>query len=143
MNKRNLFSAVLVLFLFDSGSAPAQIDVSTASARAGVIRTLNPSHQSLSESRWTIYPEVEIGGKFFTPSVSWGLSWGYWHDGGSDDADYADRSHIIGVRFSFLPQVLAPRLLIPLKLSAGIAEHFIYREYVGRHQWVETVSSPV
>lgn len=143
MRNHHVPSAVVVFLLVVAASARAQVDVSILSVRAGVIRTLNPDHSSASESRWSLYPEVEMGGMFFTPSVSWGISWGYWYDGGGDYTNYADRSHIISMRLSFLPQVLAPHWLIPLKLSGGIAEHFIHRENVGRTQWAETVCFPV
>ncbi len=141
MNRCSISLATIVFLLVGTGSSPAQIDLSTVLARAGVIRTLDPSHQSLSESRWTFYPEVEIGGRFFASSLSWGVSWGYWDDDGDNYSNYADKSHIVAVRLSFLPQVLAPHWLIPLKLSGGVAEHFIYRDRVGI--WMETASSPV
>jgi hypothetical protein len=115
-----------VLMVCVTTNSPAQLDMSTISTRAGVIRTLVYEYAP-SKFQWAFYPEIEIGGTFFTPSISWGVSWGYWSRVDDEYVVFTDKSHVVGVRFSFLPQVAAPHFLIPLKLSVGIADHFITR----------------
>lgn len=143
MKNHRILTPLFVFLLAVTSSARAQIDLSTISARAGVIRTLVPDYSASPENRWSFYPEVEVGGDFFTPSLSWGVSWGYWSDSGDDFANYNDQSYILGIGLSFRPQVLAPHWLIPFKLSGGIAEHFISRARVDRYISGHVAQGPV
>lgn len=124
--------------------ANSQIDVSSVTARLGVIRTLQIETDD-GGHMWSFYPELQAGGVFFTASVSWGLSWGYWTDGldhGFDWADhvtYSQKGHVFVLRVGFDPQKVAPHWPIPVKIFGGAAEHIIVDRYVagtdltGRH----------
>src|SRR5512146_2985313 len=81
-----VLSASLLLL---PASAAAQVNVSSVTARLGVIRTLQIGTDD-GGHMWAIYPELQVGGVFFTPSMSWGLSWGYWTDGLDHGFDWVD-----------------------------------------------------
>ncbi len=125
---------VLILVLPVTGNA--QVDVSSLTVRLGTIRTLQIETDD-GRHMWALYPELQVGGMFFTTSVSWGLSWGYWTDGLDHTIDWADhvtmsqKGHIFGLRAAFEPEKVAPHWPIPLKIFAGVAEHIIFDQYIG------------
>ncbi len=125
---------VLLLF-FAQGHA--QLKLSSLTVRAGVIRNLSIEQSVASEPNWTFYPEVQIGGMFFAPSFTWGLSWGYWTthlDRVIDESSpltYSRTGHIVALRVGFNPIALEDRMPIPVTPFAGIAGHFVDNRYQG------------
>lgn len=129
-----VLSASLVLL---PASAAAQVNVSSVTARLGVIRTLQDEIGG-GGHQWSLYPELQLGGQFLTPSLSWGVSWGYWADGVDqtvdnvvDMATYSQRGHIFILRAAFEPQKAAPHWPIPLEIFAGVAKHIIFSRHIG------------
>lgn len=137
MNKRrNLFFIVISILLY-CPPAPSQIDVSSATAKTGLTRTLWTDAGFYSGHLWRFYPELEIGGHFFVPYLTWGVSWSYWSDGIDqvlpvmDMVTYSFRSHVVAVRVGFQPQRLDREWTIPVTIFVGAAEHFIRQKYIG------------
>jgi hypothetical protein len=122
-----------------SSSAASQVDISSVTIRMGVINMYRPvEQQAFGDRVWFLYPEVEIGGQFITPCLSWGLSWTYWTNTVDNTnparswGPYAYNTHTLAIRFTFRPRRLDPHWWLPLMVFAGAAEHFIREEYTGR-----------
>jgi hypothetical protein len=117
-------------------AAQAQVNLSSVTVRLGAIRTLQTKTDD-GGHLWALYPELQVGGVLFTPSVSWGLSWGYWDDGLNQAINWMDyttmsqNGHIIALRAAFEPQKADSHAPIPLKIFAGLAEHIIFDHYIG------------
>jgi len=115
----------------------AQLNLNAVSANVGTIRTLFPDYSFYQDYQYAVYPEVQIAGNFFIPSVQWIAYWGYWSDGVdkalpvADYDTYSYSSHIVGVRLTFLPAKLLPHWPLPVGVFSGFAHHFISRRYVG------------
>jgi hypothetical protein len=136
MKTRRVISIAAALLLV-SPAVQAQLKNFSVSARAGMIRTLWTQMGETSVPLWAFYPEIRIGGIFFVPYLSWGVSWGYWSDGIEkalpvmDMATYSQSSHVAAVRIGFHPRILDSRVPIPISVFAGAAEHFVTYEYIG------------
>jgi hypothetical protein len=134
--KRHIAVAALATVICVS-AAPGQVDVSTISARIGTIRTLWRDNTTYEAYLWTVYPELEIGGRLFMRYLSWGASWGYWSDGIDkvlpvvDMATYSQASHILGLRIGFHPQLADEHWPIPLVVFGGLSHHMIKTRYIG------------
>jgi hypothetical protein len=115
----------------------AQLSLNAVSANVGAIRTLFPDYSFYEDYQYSVYPEVQIGGNLFIPSVRWIAYWGYWTDGVEkalpvlDFVTYSHSSHIVGVRFNLLPAKLLPHWPLPIGVFTGVAHHFIAGRYVG------------
>ena len=135
MKRRIAIAALATAFCFSA--ALAQVDVSLISAKIGTIRTLWRDDPIYSEHLWSLYPEIELGGRFFKPYLSWGASWGYWSDGIKealpvmDGITYSEASHILGLRIAFYPQIADEHWPIPLSVFGGVSHHLIKMTYIG------------
>ena len=133
------WASVVVLFalLFIPITALPQVDISSLTVRMGATRTLWPDISPYSGHMWSFYPELEIGGRFIVPCLSWGASWGYWSDGideaypAMDMTTYSSSSHIVAARIGFQPQRLDSHWPIPVMIFTGVAQHFIEQKYIG------------
>jgi hypothetical protein len=106
-----------------------QIGVNTVTARFGIIDAPNANKQ-------IFYPELEIGGKAFLPSLGWSAYWGYWDEAiretaVSDQAVYSTRGQILGGRILFDPSKALDRWVLPVIIFVGISHQFISPTYVG------------
>jgi hypothetical protein len=137
MKKSTILKLLSCAFLSIPMTTFAQITFSTVTARVGVIRTEWPDGPIYSSHLWSFYPELEAGGTFLLPSLSWGLSWGYWTDGidqplpVADFVTYSQSSHIIATRIGFRPDLAGNRMPVPLTLFVGVSEHITKLSYVG------------
>jgi hypothetical protein len=137
MKARGVAGIVVGFLLLTPFPTQAQLDVASVGARAGMIRTLWSESYGSFLPLWSFYPEVQIGGTFFVPYLSWQASWGYWSDGVEraapimDMVTYSLSSHIVALRIGFHPQVLDDHVPIPIVVFAGAAEHFIKAERIG------------
>jgi hypothetical protein len=119
------------------GSTLGQVSLNTVSANIGAIRTFLPAHSPFQAYQYSVYPEIQAGGEFFTPSVVWSTYWGYWTDGVArafpiaDYVTYSHASHIVGARFQFSPARILPHWPIPIGIFTGVAHHFITATYIG------------
>lgn len=124
-----------ILFLIAASCASSQIDLRTATARAGVIE--NPWNQTIANTQFRFYPEVQLRGQFLLSYLNWGVSWGYWSDGIDrvlpimDAITYSYKAHIVSFQIAFEPSHLDSHFLIPLDVIAGVAEHLTSITYVG------------
>jgi hypothetical protein len=134
--KKHIAVAALAT-VFCISAAPAQVDVSSISARVGTIRTLWRDNPVYSEHLWSLYPELEIGGRFFKPYLSWGASWGYWSDGINevlpvmDMVTYSQAGYILSLRIGFHPQLADEHWPIPVIVFGGLSHHLIKTTYIG------------
>jgi hypothetical protein len=134
-------SVVFPILLCASLSAPvvtfAQITLSSVTVRAGIIRTQWDNDPIYAKYLWSFYPEIQAGGTFIIPYLSWGLSWGYWTDGIDhtlpvmDMVTYSQSAHIVAARIGFEPTVLTDHLPVVITLFVGAAEHFSKLSYIG------------
>jgi hypothetical protein len=136
MNYSRALGILVLVFLLTSMASIAQVDISSVTLRAGSIRTQSADYSGQGYM-WSFYPELEIGGHFFAPSLSWGASWGHWTDGITqtlpiaDHVTYSQQGHIVSGRIGLRPQVLDSRWPIPLTIFVGVAQHFTSVTYVG------------
>lgn len=137
MKRKCLWFVLSAPLLLLPPAATSQIDVSSVTARLGVIRTLQDETYEAGHL-WSLYPELQLGGLFFTKSLTWGVSWGYWTDGLNhefdnvvDHATFSQKGHIFTLRLAFEPEKVAPHWPIPLKLFAGAAKHIIFSRHIG------------
>jgi hypothetical protein len=137
MKSSVMFALLASAFCFTFVPVLAQVDMTTLTARAGIIRTQWPDNSQYDDHLWAFYPELEVGGSFIAPYLTWGASWGYWSDGiahalpVADMITYSQSGHIVAVRFGFRPQILDNRWPLPVTVLAGAAEHFSKNTYVG------------
>lgn len=137
MKKSAVLAFSICIFLSLPAITAAQISLSSLTARAGIIRTQWPDGPIFSNHLWSFYPELEAGGAFIVPYLSWGLSWGYWTDGidqalpVADMVTYSQSSHVMAARIGFHPDLVGNKMPVPLTLFAGVAEHFTSLSYVG------------
>ena len=127
----------VILSLLAVRSAPAQLSLNRVSANIGIIRTLFPDGTPGKGHQYAVYPELQIGGRFFLPAVRWTAYWGYWTDGVeqvvpvADAVTYSSTSHIVGVRIALLPAEMLPHWPLPVGVFTGVGYHFIARKYIG------------
>jgi hypothetical protein len=137
MKRHRVFAFLASTVLFIPVSTIAQVDISSVTARAGVIRTQWNDASPFPDYLWSFYPELEIGGHFMEPYLTWGISWGYWSDGidralpVADMVTYSESGHLVAARIGFQPQVLDHHWPVPVKIFAGITGHFMKSKYVG------------
>lgn len=135
--RTRLVTLVLAAQMAGIGLTLGQVNLNTLSANIGVIRTFLPAHAPFQANQFSIYPEIQAGGAFFTPAVRWNIYWGYWSDGVArafpvaDYVTYSHSSHVVGARFNVFPARIFPQWPIPLGIFAGFAYHFISATYVG------------
>ncbi len=128
---------LLLTTLLCLSQASSQVDVSTFSVRAGIIRTEWLDNGLADGHLWSFYPEVEVGGRFIMPFLSWGVSWGYWSDGINQALPYADfvtysrQAHIVSGNIGLRIQSAAPHFPVPLEVFVGASQHFSKVSYIG------------
>jgi hypothetical protein len=128
---------VIGLVLISVKATFAQLDLSTVAVKLGAIRTLFDKALPYRDYQYALFPELQVGGPFFTRSLDWSFYWGYWSDGVDrplpikDAPTYSYSSHILGVRITFLPAMAGKEMPVPVGIFAGIASHFIRARYVG------------
>lgn len=133
--KKGLITIALIANIVGVNTTLAQLSLNTVSANFGTIRTLFPDYYQ--NYQYAVYPEVQIGGDFFIPSIRWITYLGYWTDGVdkplpiADHVTYSYSSHIVGTRFNFLPAQLLHHGPLAIGVFTGLAHHFISRKYVG------------
>lgn len=121
-----------VLILYKQG-VEAQVTISSVSLRAGCIETRTGQYKT----EMLLYPELQIGGRFFTDYFHWEFYGSYWDDGISEPFNYPDyitynfSARIIGCRIGFLPANVDETWRIPLEVFVGFAEHFYKAKYIG------------
>ncbi len=139
--KKNVALTMMSLLLWSSAGS-AQVDVSTVSARIGTIRTLWRDGPPYEGHLWSLYPEVEIGGRFFARYLSWGASWGYWSDGISeplpikDIVTYSQTGHLLSIRIGFHPQLADEHWPIPVTVFGGFSHHIVKSKYISYMDFV-------
>jgi len=137
MKRSAVFSIVLCSYLAAPAGTFAQITLSSVTAQAGIIRTQWANDPIYSNYLWSFYPEIQAGGTFIVPYLSWGLSWGYWADGIDhtlpvmDMITYSQSAHIVAARIGFNPVVCYDHLPLTITLFVGAAEHFSKLSYIG------------
>jgi len=136
MKFRILFLSFIVNALFINVSF-AQLGFDNVSANLGTIRTTYSESSPYSDYQYSLYPEFQAGGRFFTSFFRWAAYWGYWTDGidhalpVADMVTYSSKSHIVGFRLAFFPADMAPEWTLPIGIFAGIAHHFVSIHYIG------------
>lgn len=134
--KRGLITIAVIVNLVAVNTTLAQLSLNTVSVNVGTIRTLFSDLSFYQGYQYSVYPEVQIGGNVFIPSVRWIAYWGYWTDGVekafpvTDHVTYSYSSHIVGARFNFFPAKLLPHWPLPIGIFTGVAHHFISGKYV-------------
>jgi hypothetical protein len=129
--------STIVLSLLCSAITLGQLSVNNVSANLGTIRTLVGDDDSYSEYRSAFYPELQIGGSFFTRAAGWTIYWCYWTDGieralpVADMITYSFTSHIVGTRLTFFPAQTSEHWALPVGIFAGVSHHFIAGRNVG------------
>jgi hypothetical protein len=109
VNKGWIFGSIFCGWLLTCASAASQVDISSVTIRMGVINMYRPAQQAFGDRNWFLYPEVEVGGQFLTPSLAWGLSWTYWTNivdntnPAKSWGPFAYETHTLAMRFSFRP----------------------------------------
>ena len=132
-----VFPILLCASLYAPVDTFAQITLSSVTVRAGIIRTQWDNDPIYAKYLWSFYPEIQAGGTFIIPYLSWGLSWGYWTDGIDhtlpvmDMVTYSQSAHIVAARIGFEPTVLTDHLPVVITLFVGAAEHFSKLSYIG------------
>jgi len=79
VNMKNVILYFLTLLVFGSNSF-AQITISSLTFKVGAVRNF----QNVLWNNYNIYafnPELEIGGKFISSYIQWGVNFSYWDDG--------------------------------------------------------------
>jgi len=115
-----------------TATAMDKLNVSIVSVDVGLI-----SDFQQPESKYSIFPELQIGGLFFTSYLTWGLSWGYWDDGVDkpfpirDAFTYTYSSHVVGAHVTFFPKKVLIGWIFPIDVNIGVSQHYIDAEYVG------------
>ena len=128
-------SVILITLLFTTFSLFAQVNINTVALSVGSIRAY--SDPIYSKYEYSIYPELQIGGKLFMPFICWSVYWGYWTDGIKDPLPvmdmitYSISSHIFGARLTFIPSLAADHWPLPVSIYAGFAHHLLLYNYVG------------
>ena len=124
----------------------AQINISKISADIGLIRNMQYA-TSNEVSRYTLYPELHIGGSLFKKFLEWDLYWGYWNDGVKEEFSIRDgwtfsySSNLVGTRIYFYPQDAIDDIVFPFKLAAGVSYHFVNMHYVGGTDYVGNIGN--
>jgi hypothetical protein len=137
MKRSAAFSIMLCACLSSPVGALGRITLSSVTAQAGFIRTQWANDPIYSKHLWSFYPEIQAGGAFMLPYLSWGLSWGYWTDGIDhalpvmDMVTYSQSAHIVAARIGFKPTVFNDHLPVAFTLFAGAAGHFSESSYIG------------
>ena len=125
----------------------AQMRFNSISTNIGSIRTLHPSHSPYSDYQYALYYGLEVDAEIIANYIRGGLYWGHWNDrvvdplSVRDMVTFSDRSHIIGIRFSFLPVKLWENWTLPLGIFIGTSHHFISSKCVGGFDFASNTCS--
>lgn len=133
---KNYILLFAALILFFSPPLQAQTNFNKISVDIG----MKNGYQSgpFDESnKFSLFPQIQIGGNFLFNYLEWNLNWGYFDDGRDtefnvrDFATYSYSSHIVGGYISFYPEKLTDGFSIPVYLLTGFSYHFVNEEYIG------------
>lgn len=101
----------LLLFFVIVSQYSAQVTISDVAIKFGEVRNFQDDWSNADFERYTFSPEVEIGGKFLTSYMQWGLSISYWDDGINKPLAIADHitishtNYAFGLRVIFTPNI--------------------------------------
>ena len=119
-----------MLILLVPLSIRSQVDISRLSLDFGIAR----NYQFGGDHLYSLYPEIKLGGKFYSEILEWEILLGYWDDGITKELsqimDHTTFSHsnlTFGSKFYFLPG----RLKFHLFLSGGFSYKYVYKKYIG------------
>ena len=114
----------VVVSLFSASTTLAQINLNNISVNIGRVRNDLSSSQDIL---YSVYPEIQLSGDFFIPSIRWTVYWGYWTDGKDkeDQVEYWRNIHIVGTRFTLLPKKLWDTWDLPIGIFIGFRHHFL------------------
>jgi hypothetical protein len=135
MKAKSILQGIILTMIF-ANSSLAQISFNSVSANVGQIRTLFPDIELYSDHQHAFYSELEVDAEIVVTYIRGGVYWGYWNDGVNnlsiiDAVYYSFNSHIVGTRFTFLPEKLFDNWLLPFGIFGGAAHHFISARCVG------------
>lgn len=107
--KRLVFRLAMLLLVMYAFPAFAQADISHAALKLGSISTFQSGWNNDSKNTRAFYPELEAGGRFFIPVLSWGINFGYWDDGLKDilfmdQETVTHKAYVLGLRVSYTPE---------------------------------------
>jgi hypothetical protein len=128
---------IFTLSFLSPTTSYTQINVNSVSVHFGAIRTLFPAISYYSGHLYAFYPELQVGGRFFTHLAGWTVYWGYWTDGVEepfpvmDMTSYSYSSHIVGTRLTFFPTRGDESSPHPIGIFVGISHHFIAARCIG------------
>lgn len=136
----------MILIMVLANSSLAQINFNSVSVNVGQINTLFPDVELYSNHQHAFYSELEVDAEIAVTYIRGGVYWGYWNDGLDhlsvrDAVYYSFKSHIVGTRFTFLPNKLFNNWLLPFGIFAGAAHHFVSASCVGGFDFIGNTCS--
>lgn len=126
---------LFIILLFSvSPQLIAQITLSRVSFGFGYIR--NYTHVHLDYNKYSISPELKVGGKFVKEYFEWELSMSYWNEDldnikFADGATYSYSTTTLGIRLNYFPQYALPKFLLPVHLVLGLSSRLTNEFYNG------------
>jgi hypothetical protein len=134
--KRLLSAIVLLAALSPSQGTALEFGFTRFSINAGYIENFHRDDPAYDDT-YSFYPELQAGGAFLFPYLTWIGYWGYWDDRAAKPVRpsvvpvFSFKSHIAGVRVMFNPRKTSDNWPLPAGLFAGISRHFVTAEYLG------------
>jgi hypothetical protein len=136
--KNILLKSVVVLLVFASNSALAQLSPNSVGLHLGAIQPVGYDIADQAPA-FAFYPELQIRGDLPLNKINWLIRWGYWDDRVEepypvmDWYTYSYSSHILSLQLAYLPE--APGLPFNVQLAAGASGHIVSKRLVGGSGW--------
>ncbi len=132
MFKRVKYASMLMIFV--QLGLYAQINLSTISISVGTTR--NSSNFNKTVKDYSLYPKLDVRGRFFSEMLTWKLFLGYWNDGVktpyyTDAEVYSYTSYNVGFALQIQPKNILRNSDFALKFNLGLSSHFYVGKYVG------------